>query len=311
MAAPYSPHDTTVRQPSMHPPWDGVGEHPGMTVSAASSMQLKELSIDRAISIFVEYLTYDAKNVQQMYSFVAQYPWVLTDPQVCESIVGDPNCFNTLRQTAWWDQAVANAPAPTPETLPLLWLRKNHALALAYAATDSQLESVVDWPAWETLLQEHGPVYQPHERDPDMFYRTRAFVVLANRLGTDMAPLMCAAMGVLLPMDDLEKTVGDQWTPLQKAQFGWIMEKSHFVGDAWPASSPTKECLRQAQEDVLQWKALVPASELSGLDVVYDLNNNDLEKTISELMEMRHFAPSTESLDYTMALENETNPNPL
>lgn len=283
--------------------WDGQGTHPGMAISASSSQQLKALSVQKATDIFVEYLTYDAKNVQQMYSFVAQYPWVLTDPQVCQSIVGDPHCFNTLQQTAWWDQAVANAPAPTPETLPLLWLRNNHVLALTYAATDSQLERVVDWPAWETLLQEHGPVYQAHERDPDMFYRTRAFVVLANRLGTDMAPLMCAAMGVLLPLEDLEKTVGDQWTPLQKAQFGWLMEKSYFVGDAWPASSPTKESLRQAQEDVQQWKALVPASELSALDVIYDLNNNDLEKTISELMEMRHFVPSTESLDYTVALD--------
>jgi hypothetical protein len=50
------------------------------------------------------------------------------------------------------------------------------------------------------------------------------------------------------------------------------------------------------------WKYLVPARELSALDVVYDLNNNDLDKTICEFMALLHFAPSLESLDYTMAL---------
>jgi hypothetical protein len=55
----------------------------------------KELTLDEKIAILREYLVYDLRNVRNMVSFVYEYPSVLTDPQVAESIVPDPACYHT------------------------------------------------------------------------------------------------------------------------------------------------------------------------------------------------------------------------
>lgn len=268
--------------------------------SDPSSNERKVLSIERATSILKEYLTYDAKNSQQMCGFIAQYPWVLEDPLICLAIVSDPKCYNTLKQYDWWDQAKSHV--ENPDSLTNTWLREHHVMALAYETSDAELERLIDWPSWETLIQEHGPMHQLYDGDPDSFYRTRAFVVLANRLGTDLAPLMCAAMHILLPFDALQNVVGDAWTPLQKSQFAWLIEKTGVVSDIWPTEQRAKSVLDQAQKDLGQWKALVHPAELAGLAAVYDLNNSDLDETIYNLIQFAQFKAPTESLDYTMAL---------
>lgn len=270
-------------------------------MASPSPLPLKELSVENATSVFIEYLTYDAKNVQQMLAFVAKYPWVLQDSTVCTAIVTDPKCYNTLKQTGWWDTALAHV--AEPDKLTLAWLAKHHVLALAYEASAKDLATHIDWPAWETLVQEHGPLHQVHDGDPDIFYRTRAFVALANRLGPDLAPLMCAAMHILLPMEHLEKTVGTAWSPLQKAQFSWLTEKMGVVADVWPTAQHIKTALKDAQKDVLAWQALVDSADLASLAVVYELNHGDLDDTIFELIQLAQSPPSRESLDYTMALE--------
>lgn len=271
-----------------------------MLASNPNSNESKVLSLERAALILREYLIYDARNSQQMCAFIAGYPWVLEDPSICFAIVSDPKCYNTLKQYNWWDQVKSNV--DKQEDLTSTWLKEHHVMALAYETSDTELERLIDWPAWETLIQEHGPLHQLHDGDPNSFYRTRAFVALANRLGTDLAPLMCAAMHVLLPFDALQDVVGETWTLLQKAQFAWLIEKTGVVSDIWPTTKSAKLVLAQAQIDIGQWKKLVNPTELAGVVAVYALNNADLDETIYNLIQFAQFKASTESLDYTMAL---------
>lgn len=263
-------------------------------------MSAPNLPPDKLTDIFVEYLTYDAYNVQAMCSFVASYPMVLEHPDICHAVVKNPLCYETLKQMDWWGKALSNA--AQPETLPVAWLRQNHVAALAYEATDEQLQEHIDWSAWECLIHEYEPMQTMKIVGVDGFYRARALLSLANRLGTDIAPFMCASFRVLLPMEQMHEQVDTAWSPLQKAQYGWLLEHCDSVNDYHPVSSELKEQLRVAQKDMSAWTALVPAQELTSLMVLYDLNNCDVDETIIELIRLESFKTPSDSLDYTIGL---------
>lgn len=268
---------------------------------ASGSMQ-PELSPSHAAAIFEEYLTYDAKNVQMMHAFVHKFPWVLTDPLVCTHVVERPCCYHTLKQTGWWGTVLANV--PDVGSLAASWVKNKHLPALAYEASPTQLNSAVDWSTWEDLVQNDASAMKPLPGDPDAFYTKRAAVVLANRLGTQMAPLMCAALFLALPLSDMTATVGEAWTPLQKAQYAWVLSKTEALGDIYPTFGDMKEQLAQAQEDIVSaWMGLVPSQELAPLQIMHDMNNGCLDDTVFEMLQWVQFQPCTQSLDYTVGLE--------
>lgn len=266
-------------------------------------MSAPTITPEKLTDIFVEYLTYDAYNVQAMCSFVASYPVVLEHPQICHAIVKNPLCYETLKQMNWWDKALSHA--ENSDKLPVEWLRQNHVAALAYEATSEQLREQIDWPSWEGLIQEYDVMHTMKIVGVDPFYRARALLTLATRLGTDLAPAMCASFRVLLPLNEMEKVVGASWTPLQKAQYGWFLQRADSVNDYHPTPQEVKDQLRAAQKDVGQWVSLVPESALLGLNVLHNLNGMDLDETIIEFIRSDAFRtpPQTiESLDYTIGL---------
>lgn len=257
---------------------------------------------DRAALIFEEYLTYDAKNVQSMYAFVHSYPWVLQDPLVCTHVVERPCCYNTLKQTGWWETVLAGV--SEPDQLVALWVKNKHVPALAYETSSAQLSPLVDWSTWEDLVQNDTSHTLRLDGSPDPFYTKRACVVLANRLGVDMAPLMCAALHLALPLDDMNTTVGSAWTPTQKAQYAWVLSKTEPLGDIYPTFGDMKKQLMQAHTDIVSaWLGLVPSQELAPLQIIHDMNNGCLDDTMLELIQWAQFKPSTESLDYTVGLD--------
>ena len=281
-----------------------------MTAPSASPIVLTDTSgsmspvvtPDRAALIFEEYLTYDAKNVQSMYTFVHNYPWVLQNPLVCTHVVERPCCYNTLKQTGWWPMVLANV--PDHNALVQRWVKHKHVPALAYEASPTQLADIVDWSTWEDLVQNDASSIKLLPGNPDAFYTKRASVVLANRLGVEMAPLMCAALFLALPLDDMNATVGPTWTPLQKAQYAWVLSKTEPLGDIYPTFGDMREQLAQAQNDIVSaWLGLVPSKELAPLQIMHDMHNGCLDDTMFEMIQWAQFKPSTESLDYTVGLE--------
>ena len=281
--------------------WGGEDAHPGMPcpTSASSSQQIKELSIERAAIIFTEYLTYDKETPEQMRAFTRMYPWVLTEPVVCNAIVGSPTCYTALQKMDWWDTALANVNYPIG--IAKMWLKQANVQALAYHTSDDELSNNFTWNDWNMLLQDSGLIYMINH-DANLFARTGAFVVLANRLDVKLAPLMCAAMHVLIPLNALGKIVEGQWTPLQKAQYAWLLGKSNPI-NAWLAPAQFKQECHQAHQDLVSWQKLVDPQELANLTMIYALNNANVEDTVAELIRLAHTEPSTDSLDYTQALE--------
>lgn len=257
--------------------------------------------IEKATALFVNYLGNNANNFKQLKNFVASHPWVLTEPAVCTAVAKNPYCYLVLKQFDWWNTILKNV--PPEEELAALWIKNSHVLALAYEATDAQIEKTMDWPAWEILIQEYGPCYDPSKRE-HLFSRTKAFVELANRVDVKLAPLMCAAMHILLPLDQLSDIVNDEWSPLQKAQYAWLLTRTRSVGDIWPTLPQYQEPLREAQDELSSWINLVDPQELTSLHVVYELNNSDLAATIFEWIQLAQQGPSVEILDYTHALDN-------
>ena len=275
---------------------------PPVVLNDTSGSMLPVVTPDRAALIFEEYLTYDAKNVQSMYAFVHSYPWVLQDPLVCTHVVERPCCYNTLKQTGWWETVLAGV--SEPDQLVARWVKNKHVPALAYEAGPLQLSPLVDWSTWEDLVQNDASSIKLLPGNPDAFYTKRASVVLANRLSVEMAPLMCAALFLALPLDDMNATVGPTWTPLQKAQYAWVLSKTEPLGDIYPTFGDMREQLAQAQNDIVSaWLGLVPSKELAPLQIMHDMHNGCLDDTMFEMIQWAQFKPSTESLDYTVGLE--------
>ncbi len=275
---------------------------PLVVLTDVSGSTVPSLSPAQAATIFEEYLTYDAKNVQMMHSFVHNHPWVLQDALVCTHVAERPCCYNTLKQTGWWDTVVANV--PDHSDLVQRWVKNKHVPALAYEADPAQLSTALDWSTWEDMVQNDASGIKRLPGDPDDFYTKRACVVLANRLGVNMAPMMCAALYLALPLDEMNATVGDTWTPLQKAQYAWVLSKTDTLGDIYPAFGDMRTQLTQAQHDIVSsWMGLVPSQELAPLQIMHDMNNGCLDDTVFEMLQWTQFKPTTESLDYTVGLE--------
>lgn len=247
----------------------------------------------------MEYLSYDSQEPEEMKAFVNLYPYVLTAPSACAAVLREPNCYESLKDFGWWATAISNV--DPNEDLTDAWLTKTHIQALAYDAPDAGIATLIDWPAWEVMIQEHGPLYV-RPSNPNPFSCAQAFVALANRIDPKIAPLMCAAMHVLLPLDTLDTLVSGKWTPLQKAQYAWLLEKTENVGDIWPATRPQKDALAQAQEGLSAWTRLVDFKELASVEVIYGLNGGNLEDTIFELIQLAQTVPTTDAFDYTVAL---------
>lgn len=248
----------------------------------------------------MEYLLNDVYASEQMEAFVALYPWVLTEPAVCINVVTQPDCYHTLKKFKWWDTVLEHV--ASQENLVSLWKGNSHVHALAYEATDAQIKQTLDWPAWKQLVRQYGP-YGPSS-DETPFSRAKALVELANRMDMNLAPLMCAAMHLLLPLNKLSDIVNAKWNPLQKAQYGWLLQKIQCIDDTWITPPQYRAPLIRAQGKLFQWINLVESHELAGLHVVYELNNSDLHKTIRELIQLAQQAPNVDSFDYTHALDN-------
>lgn len=282
--------------------WNGKDPHPSMeeAFSSSSPQQLKELSVQRGIKVFTEYLAYDRNTPEKMKEFVHMYPWVLTEPLVCNAVAGNPCCYTALKEMDWWNTILANVNHPSGTTG--LWLKQSNIQALAYHTSDKELTQMFDWPTWKRHLQDNGVIYMM-SNDANVFSRTEAFIVLANRLDVAAAPLMCAAMRVLMPQSTFETVVEGKWSPLQKAQYAWLMGRTP-VAEIVIATPIFMQGLRQAYCDIACWQQLVEPQELANLAIVYELNNANVEKTIADLIQLTQSASSTESLDYTQALDD-------
>lgn len=242
----------------------------------------------------------DETNFEHMQRFVERSPWVLQEPTVCTVITMNPKCYVALKKFNWWATVLSHV--PPSKNVATQWTKNGHVHALAYEATAEQIVQTLDWPAWEMLVQDDGPYYARMKEEP--FDRTRALVGLANRIDIKLAPLMCAAMHVLLPLNQLALAVDDKWSPLQKAQYAWFTTKTRYVGDIWPTPVNYREPLRQAQAELFQWINLVEPQELTNLHVLYELNNSDLAATISEWIQLAQQTRVADSFDYTHALDN-------
>lgn len=294
---------------SVHTAWNGKDPHPSMeeAFSSSSPQQLKELSVQRGIKVFTEYLAFftdylacDRNTPEKMKAFVHMYPWVLTEPLVCNAVAGNPCCYTALKEMNWWNTILANVNHPSGNTD--LWLKKSNIQALAYHTSDKDLAQMFDWPTWKRHLQENGVIYMM-SNDANVFSRTEAFIVLANRLDVAAAPLMCAAMRVLMPLNTFETVVEGKWSPLQKAQYAWLIGRTP-VAEISIATPIFMQGLRQAHCDIACWQQLVEPQELDTLAIVYELNNANVEKTVAYLIQLEQSGSSIESLDYIQALDD-------
>lgn len=261
------------------------------------------ISVERAIPLFEEYLTYDALNTQCMSSFVSQYPWLLTNSEVCTHMVLNSSCYNTLKQMGWWDTMLLHAQPGPDLTMDKQWLKAGHALALAYESKDPA--RVMDLDDWTDFVVRHGPLYGFKAGSPDAFYHGRAFYVLATRLRPDIAHFVCTCPSLRMPLADLEQSIGSLWSPLQKAQYAWLLEKGGPDDTLSPGSKFIPDELKNVLKDVAAWKALVPSEALIPMGIVYEMNNGIFNKTILEMIQltMSESIEVAETLDYTVILD--------
>lgn len=278
--------------------WNGNGAHPDMPPSCFQTPSAP--AIDHGVRVFSEYLTYASDTPEPIKAFVSAYPWLLTEPLACIPVIANHCCYHGLKKLGWWDTMLTHV---TSVDRIGMWLKRAHVLALAYDTSDIEV-SKINWNSWKSLVQEHGPYYADIN-DPNPFSRAKALMLLANRINTQLAALMCASMQILLPFDTLDRDVAHQWTPLQKSQYAWAMMNTLHPEDIWPIRKNARIPLMRTQIYLGQYAQLADPQSTMNLAILYELCNSDVERTVSELIQIVQKKPcvyDADSLDYTQAL---------
>ena len=205
----------------------------------------KELTLDDKIAILREYLVYDLRNVRNMVSFVHEYPSVLTDPQIAESIVPDPACYHTAVVMGYWPSLLAAYPVPS--SLSKVWLDKKHIAALANE--DVTLPSLDEFLELMDAYAVEG-LYTHRHGFPDDYYLAREAMRLATRMSRDAAPMVCGMLDLILPTEELQEFV-QVWGDAGAARYAWCRHRSELP---WSNHfSPLKSELALHDAAIRQW----------------------------------------------------------
>ena len=226
---------------------------------------VKELSPVHQISILRDYFVHDLRNVRNLVSFVREYPSVLTNPRVAESIVPDPMCYHTAVVMEYWKPLLSAY--PYPDSLPRVWQQEGHIPALANeSVTPPSLDEFLD------LVEKYTDkgLYEHRFGFPDHYYLVREAMRLATRMSRDAAPIMCGVTDLILPMNELKEFI-PLWGEVGMARYAWCRQHSAFP---WVSNqSGLKQEVMAHDTTIRQWP--LNASSIRMLETAASLHNDN------------------------------------